>query len=143
MSKNLHTFKNYLKEAVPVVAGGGQNISDIGTTKTNVQAKKEGTQPKKDEKEKDKKEEKETKQTSGSSTAVKVPDVQSKPDVPDVKEETVAANAAGLDAPLGMKKAKKQLSGPTNDYIKKNEREQKSLSILRRKVQNGSNISNT
>lgn len=34
---------------------------------------------------------------------------------------SVAANAAPLDAPIGMKEPKKQLSQKTNDYIKKNQ----------------------
>jgi hypothetical protein len=48
----------------------------------------------------------------------------------DLKEDaTVAANAASLDAPIGMKEPKQQLTSKTNDYIKKNEREQKKMKL--------------
>ena len=129
MPNNFNTFKKYLEEVKANIPA--QNISDIGGNNTNVEDEKNG----KVDKDVEGKESKETKPT-GNGTLVKIQDVDSKKETASVKEDSVAANAVGLDAPIGMKEPKKQLSKKSNDYIKKNEKEQKTLSSLR-KLQNG------
>lgn len=54
----------------------------------------------------------------------------SKKNLSETAGASVAANAATLDAPIGMKEPKQQLSQKTNDYIKQNERESKKLKVL-------------